>query len=205
MKRIVRILVFSGLCGFLWECKKNDIHPDNTNPFEKWKLHGETVGRSGAGFSWKLSTDNQTDGHFDLAGNRLFYLNKSIDHIREITLTITKLDGRVVDPTFRIYGRFQQCLIMSHPTISSGTFKASGIFQEDDILNSSQYSGMTWTPVLAKSTVGSKETYKCKVYFDEKDSLCTEGFVKVDMISPADIKSVGSYPDGDYLYFIKKK
>ena len=188
-------------------CKKTSPNPDGTSPFEYWKLHGETIGRPGAGFSWRLSTPGQTDSrdYVDLAGNRLFYLNSSADHIREVTLTITKRDESSIDPTFRLYGRFRQCLLMSTPTASSGSFRASGTFQRDGIGGGgAQYSGILWTPDLAKSPVSGTATYKFKVYFDSKDSLCSEGFVQVDMIAPADINSVGNYSDGDHLYFVKK-
>jgi hypothetical protein len=94
---------------------------------------------------------------------------------------------------------------MSTPTVSSGVFKESGTFRRDGIGGSSSFSGMVWTPVLSKSPVNSKATYKFKVYMDSKDSLCTEGFVQADMVAPAEINSVGSYLDGDHLYFIKKK
>ncbi|GLU52786.1 hypothetical protein Dfri01_22470 [Dyadobacter frigoris] len=196
--------MFFCLSGILWDCKKNNPKPDNTNPFEGWKLEGETNDRPGPGFSWRLSTDNQTDGYFDLAADRLFYLNMSSEHTRDVILTVTKRDDSFIDPTFRIYGRFQQCLLMSTPTISSGAFKASGIFQGDGIGSNSLYYGITWTPALSKSPVNSKETYKFKVYIDSKDSLCTEGFVQVDMVAPAVINSKGSYLDGDHLYFVKK-
>jgi len=202
--KIVRILVFLSLSGIFWDCKKNGPEPDNSNPFEEWKMEGETIGRSGPGFSWRLSADNQTDGHLDLAENRLFYLNTSSGHVREVTLTITKKTESYIDPTFRIYGRFQQCLLMSDPTVSSGGFKASGIFQRDGIIVSSRYSGVAWTPVFAKSSVNSKATYKFKIYIDSKDLLCSEGFVQVDMVIPAAINSEGNYADGDHLYFVKK-
>jgi hypothetical protein len=204
MSKIVRLFIFFSLSGIFWDCKKNDPQPDNTDPFEEWKLYGETIGRPGPGFSWRLSTDKQADGHFDLAGDRLFYLDSSGDYIREVTLTITKLDEAPVDPTFRIYGRFQQCLLMTVPTVSSGTFKASGIFQRDGIISNSQYSGMSWSPDMAKSPVNSKAIYKFKVYMNKKDSLCTEGFVQVDMVAPAAINSTASYSDGDHLYFVKR-
>lgn len=203
MNKIVRLLVFFSLPCIFWDCKKKDPQPGNTDPFGEWKLDGETIGRAGPGFSWRLSTDNQADGHFDLAGDRLFYLVSSADYIREVTLTVTKLNEAPVDPTFRIYGRFQQCLLMTVPTVSSGTFKASGIFQRNGIISNSQYSGMNWSPVMAKSPVNSKATYKFKVYMNKKDSLCTEGFVQVDMVAPAAIISSESYSDGDHLYFIK--
>lgn len=207
MNKIVRTLVFFCLLGIIWSCKKNSPKPDNINPFEEWKFKGESSDRPGPGFSWRLSTDNSTDAnqYFDLAGNRLFYLNTSGGHTREVTLTVTKQGESFIDPSFRIYGRFQQCLLMSTPTVSSGTYKASGIFQGEGIGGSSQYAGFIWTPVLSKSQVNSKETYKFKVYIDSKDSLCTEGFVQVDMVAPAAIYSQGSYLDGDYLYFIKEK
>jgi len=207
MNKIVHILVFFCLLGATWNCKKNSPKPGDDNPFEEWKFEGETSDRPGPGFSWRLSTDNPTDAsqHLDLAGNRLFYLNGSGEHVREVTLTVTKKSESSIDPTFRIYGRFQQCLQISTPVISSGAYKSSGIFQGEGIGSSSQYSGIVWTPVLSKSPVNSKETYKFKVYIDSKDSLCTEGFVQVDMIAPAAINSQGSYSDGDYLYFIKRK
>jgi hypothetical protein len=201
MNKIVNIIVFLCLSGFFLNCKRD--YP-TIDQFEEWKLRKETIGRSGPGFLWQLSTEELTDGHFDLAGNRLFYLNTSRDHIREVTLTVTKLNETFQDPTFRIYGRFQQCLLMSTPTVSSGTFNPSGIFQRNDLSTISQYSGITWTPSLSKSLVNSKETYKFKVYMDSKDSLCTEGFIQVDMIAPVIINSQGSYSDGDYLYFVKR-
>ncbi|MCF0055025.1 hypothetical protein [Dyadobacter sp. CY356] len=204
MNKIVCYLMFFCLSVILWDCKKKSPKPDNNDPFERWNLQGESGDRPGPGFSWRLSTDNQTDGYFDLAGDRLFYLSNSSEHSREVVLTVTKLDESFIDPTFRIYGRFEQCLLMSKPTISSGAFKESGTFQGNGIGSGVQYSGITWTPTLSKKTVNSKETFKFKVYINSKDSLCTEGFVQVDMVGPAAINSEGSYLDGDHLYFIKK-
>ena len=206
MNKIVRILVFFSLSGIFLDCKKNGPKPNDRNPFDEWKYEGETTDRHGPGFSWRLSVDNQTglNGHVDLGGNRLFYLNVTDDGSREVTLTVTKKEESLINPSFRIYGRFQQCLLMSAPTVSSGAFTSSGIFQRDGIIGSAQYSGNTWTPALAKSPVNSKATYKFRVYIASRDSLCTEGFVQVDMLTPAAINSGGSYPDGDHLYFIKK-
>lgn len=205
MNKIVCFLMFFCLSVILWDCKKNSPKPDETDPFEGWKLEGETNDRPGPGFSWRLSTDNQSDGYFDLAGDRLFYLSNSGEYSREVTLTVTKRNESSIDPTFRIYGRFQQCLLLSVPAVSSGTFKESGVFEHDGIGSSSLYSGITWTPTLSKSPVNTKETYKFKVYINSKDTLCTEGFVQVDMIAPAPISSQGGYLDGDHLYFVKKR
>ncbi|MCF0050377.1 hypothetical protein LXM25_09935 [Dyadobacter sp. LJ53] len=207
MTKIVRILVFFCLSTIFWDCKKNDPEPDGTNPFDAWKFEGETTDRPGPGYSWRLSVDDQSgaNGYLDLAGDRLFYLNASGEGTREVILTVTKREESSADPSFRIYGRLQQCLLMSAPRVSSGNFTASKLFERESVSNSAKYSGMTWTPALAKSPVNSKATYKFKVYIDSKDSLCTEGFVQVDMVAPAVINSAGSYSDGDHLYFIKRR
>jgi len=206
MEKIVRILIFFCLTMIFWDCKKNNPEPDASNPFDSWKMEGETSDRSGPGYSWRLSADNQmgTNGYFDLAGNRLFYLSVFSEGIREVTLTVTKREESSFNPSLRIYGRLGQCLKMSAPTVSSGILKASEIFQREGTINSAHYSGITWTPALSQSPINSKATYTFKVYIDDIDSLCTEGFVQVDMVAPAAINSLGSYLDGDYLYFIKK-
>lgn len=206
MEKIVRFYIFFCLTMILWNCRKKDPEPNSSNPFDSWKMEGETSARSGPGYSWRLSADDQkgTNGYFDLAGNRLFYLNASDSGTREVTLTITKREESLVDPSFRIYGRLGQCLRMSTGTVSSGLSRLSGTFQREGIINSDYYAGITWTPALAQSPVNSKATYSFKVYIDEIDSLCTEGFVQVDMVAPAVINSAGSYLDGDHLYFIKR-
>jgi hypothetical protein len=189
----------------VWDCKKKNPGPDGNNP--GGEQTGQSSDRPGPGYSWRLTVENQTDpnGHIDIAANRLFYLNASDQFAREVTLTVTKWEESSVNPSFRIYGRFQQCLFMSTPTLSSGDFTASGIFERVGISGSARYSGTIWTPALAKSPVNSKATFKFKVYTDSKDSLCTEGIIQADMTSPATIISEGSYSDGDYLYFVKKK
>ena len=190
MNKIVCILLFFVLSGIFLGCKKDSPTPDAANPFDEWKFTGETGARSGPGYSWRLSVSNQADttGHFDLAGNRMFYINAFGATFREVTLTVTKREESSANPSFRIYGRFQQCLLTTAPTASSGDFTASGIFERRGIVNNAQYSGITWTPALAKSPVNSKATYKFGVYIDSKDSLCAEGFLQADMVAPAAIK-----------------
>jgi hypothetical protein len=204
MNKIVRILVFFSLSGVFWDCKKNSPQPGDTDPFGVWKFQGESGDRAGAGYAWRLSPDNETDqnGRFDIASTRLFYLNDAF--VREVTLTVTKREESSFNPSFNIYGRFQQCLLMSDFTVSSGGFAESGIFQRDGMIGSAVYSGITWTPDLAKSPVNTKATCKFKVYIDSQDTLCTEGFVQADMTAPAAVNSAGNYSDGDHLYFVKK-
>ncbi|MHA4739481.1 hypothetical protein [Dyadobacter sp. MSC1_007] len=206
MSKIVRLIVFFILTLIIWDCKKKNPEPDDDRPGGG---HFAPVGnRTGPGYFWQLTVANQADpnGYTDIAENRLFYLNESDQFAREVTLTVTKREESSVNPSFRIYGRFQQCLLISNPTLSSGDVTPSGIFERvGNTGSSAQYSGITWTPALAKSPVDSKATLKFVVHTDSKDSLCTEGFVQADMIYPAVITSVGSYFDGDYLYFLKKK
>lgn len=203
--KIVRLIAFFIFVLFVSDCKKKNPEPEGNKPGAG--QFGPTGDRSGPGYSWRLTIANQTDpdGHIDIADNRLFYLNESGEFAREVTLTITKWEESSVNPSFRIYGRFQQCLLMSAPTLSSGDVTSSGIFERVENMGSAQYSGIIWTPALAKSPVNSKATFRFKVYIDSKDLLCTEGFVQTDMTHPVVITSAGSYFDGDYLYFLKKK
>ncbi|MCE6991449.1 hypothetical protein [Dyadobacter sp. CY323] len=205
MTKIARVIVFFILSVTIWNCKKKNPEPEVNNPGE-WQF-GEIDDRSGPGYSWRLTVEDQTNanGYIDMASNRLFYLDPGDQFAREVTLTVTKWGESQVNPSFRIYGRFQQCLLMSAPTLSSGGFTGSGLFERTGISGSAQYAGTIWTPALAKSPVNSKATFKFKVYTDSIDSLCTEGFIQADMTFPALITSEGSYGDGDYLYFIKKK
>jgi hypothetical protein len=205
MIKIVRFIVFFILPLIIWNCKKKDPEPADNRP--RPGQFGPIGDHTGPGYSWRLTVAGQEDpnGYIDIGDNRLFYLNESDQFAREVTLTVTKWQESSVNPSFRIYGRFKQCLLMSAPTLSSGDHTSSGIFERIGILGSALYSGMAWTPQLAKSPVNSKATFKFKVYTDSKDSLCTEGFVQADMTFPAAINSVGSYFDGDYLYFVKKK
>ncbi len=206
MIKIVRVFVFLILSVISWDCKKKNPGPDDQNPAGQ-RPWGENDERRGPAYSWRLTVDGQTSpgAYIDMPTDRMFYLDASDDFAREVTLTVTKTDESAINPSFRIYGRFQQCLRMSAPTLSSGDYTPSGIFERAGLMGSSQYAGIKWTPELDQSPVNSKATCKFKVYIQEQDAFCTEGFVRADMTFPASIASVGSYPDGDHLYFVKKK
>lgn len=203
--KIVHVILFFIMTLVTWDCKKKNPEPDDNRP------GGGQIrpigNRKGPGYSWQLTVANQADpnGYIDIAEDRLFYLYKSDQFAREVTLTVTKWEQSSANPTFRIYGRFQQCLLISTPALPSGEVTPSGMFERVGIAGSAQYSGISWTPALAKSPVDTKATLKFKMYTGSNDSLCTDGFLQVDMTYPALITSAGSYFDGDYLYFIKRK
>ena len=166
--------------------------------------YSDISARVGPGYTWQFTTPNQTNPaeYTDASGNRVFYLKASAGYVRSVTLKITKSSASSVNPTFRIYGRQGQCLTLSTPTVSSGTYTTTTFVHDIFNPNATTYSGYSWTPTLGASALNATATFTFNVA--TPGTSCVEGFVDADMTSPTTINSAGNYWDEDSMYFVEK-
>lgn len=173
-------------------CRKKKIDP----------IERETIGRAGPGYGWKFSTTNQentSEYYLTPLQDRVYYLKASTSYTRSVTLTVTKTNTEGLVPSFRVYTGQEQCISISSPMVSLGNM-APVTFQRGSFQDAS-YKGYFWSIPLAFSPVGTTATFTFNLSIPP--SSCDEGYVAVDMISPAQINSQFHYWDSDYLYVVK--
>lgn len=190
MKKIIMLSLSLTLSLVVFSCKKGKVDPV------------EETGRMGPGYKWELSTTDQKNSneyYYTPSQDRVYYLKKSANYTRLVTLTVTKTDADALVPAFRVYTGKEQCTSISAPRVSLGD-TASITFRRDNFPDLS-YTGYFWSIPLAFSPVGTKATFTFNL--SAPSSSCDGGYVAVDMASPARINSASNYWDGDYLYVVK--